>query len=81
MKITYLEENFKFQNKYSRVPKLRGMNKNCIVLVFRIFSETFGTSRKRISTKIFDKNSGSQDRTPNNQALQMKQPFICSERP
>lgn len=49
------------------------MNKNCIVLVFRIFSDSFGTPRKTISTKIIDKKSESQDRTPNSQAMQMKQ--------
>jgi len=49
------------------------MNKNCIVLVFRIFSDSFGTPKKRISAKKKVKHSGSQDRTTTNQAMQMKQ--------
>lgn len=44
-----------------------------MVLVFRIFSDSFGTPRKRISTKIIEQMSGSQDRNPKNRAMQMKQ--------
>lgn len=49
------------------------MNKNWIVLVLGIFSDSFGTPRKRISTKTIINESGSQDRTPSNQAMEMKQ--------